>query len=319
MSVSRPFHPPRFRAAAIFTAALLPLLALAACSPSTSTTPSTIESLAPEGQGVEQTIDVDVDGTARSFELSVPPRTDDSPLPVIIALHQLGGSGGDFESFAGFSDRMASDGFLTIYPDGLATSDGTTVWNAGNCCNEIGAEKTDDIGFLSAILDQIPELGGDPSRVYLAGFSNGGMLSYRASCELADRISGLAVVSGAYNVAECPDTSPVPIIIVHGLLDDFIPYEGGISPDSVSEGLDPVVHPPVEETVQTWVERNQCTGTPAESTVGHATLLEYTDCADGASVSFYSVDGLYHEWPTDPEVLDVSEIIVDRFITGSAG
>src|SRR6202021_3599767 len=91
-------------------------------------------------------------------------------------------------------------------------------------------ENVDDIGFLRALLEKIErDYAVDPQRVYFTGISNGGMMSYRVACEVAEQGAAIAPVEGALNV-ECHPTAPVSVLIFHGTADRLVPFEGGSNP-----------------------------------------------------------------------------------------
>ena len=258
---------------------------------------------------------VDVDGTAREFLLRSPAHAGSDPLPVVVALHGLGGSAEEFETAVGMTDRIAQDGFIAVYPQGALLADGLTRgWNAGNCCNVIGEPEADDIDFLAAILKVLPQYGADGDRVFLAGFSNGGMLAYRAACELGDDIAGIAVVSGAFNVSDCPSTTTMPVIIVHGTSDDFIPYAGGDSPRSITDGLKPFTNPSVRDAVEVWIERNGCDGADLSSPSRVVERVSYSGCEAGSSVDFFTIDGGFHVWPLAEWDFDATGVILSEFV-----
>jgi polyhydroxybutyrate depolymerase len=268
-----------------------------------------------EQEAVSSSMTVDVDGVTRDFELRVPAHESSETLPVVMFLHGLGLTPQDMEGFTGATDRIEEDRFIAVYPAGLVGTDGETrSWNAGNCCNEIGVEKHDDIGFLTALIDEMPDYGGDPDSIFLAGFSNGGMLAYRAACDLGDEIAGIAVVAGAYNVSECSSTDPMPVVIVHGLLDPYIPYDGGESPPEITDGYDPYVHPSVVFAVDTWVERDDCDTDGETDAVGSAEAVHFTGCAPGTSVDLYSVPNTYHEWPGTDQGFETTDVILSTFL-----
>jgi poly(3-hydroxybutyrate) depolymerase len=59
----------------------------------------------------------------------------------------------------------------------------------------------DDVSFIRALIDKLEhDYPVDPKRVYIAGISNGAMMSYRLACELSDKIAAITPVEGAQNV-----------------------------------------------------------------------------------------------------------------------
>ena len=266
-------------------------------------------------EAVSSSMTVDVDGVTRDFELRVPAHDASESLPVVMFLHGLRNTPEEMEGWTGATDRIDEDRFIAVYPAGLVGSDGETrSWNAGRCCNEIGQEKHDDISFLTAIIGEMPEYGGDTDRIFLVGFSNGGMLAYRAACDIGDEIAGIAVVAGAYNVSDCSSTNTMPVVIVHGLLDPYIPYDGGESPPEITEGYEANPHPSVAFAVDTWVERDGCDADGATDTVGSAEAVHFTGCAAGSSVDLYSVPETYHEWPDSDQGFEATDVILSTFL-----
>ncbi|MFC0682115.1 alpha/beta hydrolase family esterase [Lysobacter korlensis] len=248
---------------------------------------------APAGPQSALTTEVQLehDGLERSFRVTVPADAGDKELPMLVALHGAGGSAVTLSYLTGFDLAVPDARFVLVEPNGTGPDSGTRTWNAGTCCGS-SVGTVDDVGFLAAILDRVAaDFPVDADRVYLAGFSNGGMLAYRAACELGERVAGIAVVAGTMNVEGCPAAAPVPVLAVHGDGDTVVPFAGGES----SYG-DPRVEPwynlPVEEAVGFWAERNGCPSEPEESTVGAARVIEW----DGCSVELWVVQGGRHTW-----------------------
>jgi hypothetical protein len=100
-----------------------------------------------------------------------------------------------------------------------------------------------DINFILAIIDEMYDRYGiDRNRVYLSGFSMGGMMTYYAATKIADKIAAFAPVSG-YPMGGTTNTNssrPIPIIHTHGTDDDVVPYSG------------------VAACMNAWVARNGC-------------------------------------------------------------
>ena len=122
-----------------------------------------------------QTDSIFYDGQKREYIIHIP---DDLPpaedVPVVIALHPLNNTASSFESYTKFSDKADQEGFIVVYPQGIGNS-----WNAGGCCDPAASQDVDDIGFIDALIDTlIEEQPVDAEKVFLTGFSNGGILSY---------------------------------------------------------------------------------------------------------------------------------------------
>lgn len=68
------------------------------------------------------------------------------------------------------SDR---EDVIVAYPIGIHASDrGERAWNAWFCCRDALYEKVDDVGFLSAIIDEL-DYRYDIDGTLITGMSNG--------------------------------------------------------------------------------------------------------------------------------------------------
>lgn len=104
--------------------------------------------------------------------------------------------------------------FIVVFPNGNNKS-----WDLGG---------NTDVEFMKAIIDTLAKKhGADRNRVYLSGFSMGGMFTYTAMNKMSDRIAAFAPTSG-YPMGGMTPSSPVPVPImhIHGTTDDVVGYSG---------------------------------------------------------------------------------------------
>jgi polyhydroxybutyrate depolymerase len=92
----------------------------------------------------------------------------------------------------GFDQLSDKKGFIVVYLDGIEKH-----WNDGRNEAETGyethEENTDDVGFISALIDDlIKRYDPDPKRVYVTGMSNGAIMYYRLGYELSGKIVNCA-------------------------------------------------------------------------------------------------------------------------------
>ena len=89
----------------------------------------------------------------------------------------------------------------------------------------------DDVGFLWALIeDLVTRYPIDAERIFVTGISNGGHMSFRLACELAEQIVAFAPVTASMPVDiadECNPAAPVSLAIFNGTADPLVPYEGG--------------------------------------------------------------------------------------------
>ena len=75
------------------------------------------------------------------------------------------------------------------------------AWNAGTCCRH---DSANDVGYLVDLVHYVSTLTPvDLHRVYIWGFSNGGMMAWRAVCQTRNVFAGAGVMAGALLV-KCP-------------------------------------------------------------------------------------------------------------------
>ncbi len=138
----------------------------------------------------------------------------------VVVLHGLSLTAKHTEKQTGLTRVGVRHGFDVVYPSGIRGS-----WNADWCCGWARDEDVDDVGYLAELIRQIRARG--IRQVYLAGFSNGGMMAYRYACALgpAGGVDGVLTVGGTYESSQtCYYTGHV--VHVHGLLDRTVPYDG---------------------------------------------------------------------------------------------
>lgn len=185
---------------------------------------------------------------SRRYGVHVPRRVVRQPA-LVVALHGGGlGSPEQHERMTGWSalaDKERS--FVVAYPEGLRKT-----WNAGNgALGWAGRSNIDDAGFLSSVLlDAAARYAIDPRRVYLSGFSNGSMLAHWYATWAPGFVAAIGAVSGGLSAIprEGIAGKPAAVRIVHGYLDDHVPFEGGEG----SAALDPYDHVPIQRTESWW-------------------------------------------------------------------
>jgi poly(3-hydroxybutyrate) depolymerase len=160
---------------------------------------------------------------ARSYYVFVPPHPQ-RPVPLFLVLHSLNTSAGRIASDSRFTSYAAAHHFAVAYGVGLMRA-----WNAGGCCNDSHA---DDMTYLINIVADVGrQIDLDRARVYVVGFSNGGMMAFRAACERPDIFAAAGVMSGIL-VTPCRPQSGVRERVLHvlqlqGAMDTTLPASGG--------------------------------------------------------------------------------------------
>lgn len=224
-------------------------------------------------------------GATRTYRLHVgrayaPTR----PAGLVLSFHGYTSDAAQQELYTGMDALADARGWLVAYPQGTANS-----WNGGQCCGEATRTGVDDVAFVRALIARVSaEFCVDDARVYATGMSNGGFLSHRLACELADRIAAIAPVAGVLGIPACSPSRAVPVLHFHGTLDALVPYNGG--------GV--LAFTSVADTMRGWATRNGCSGAPAEFLRrGIVRCERWSGCRDDASVELCTVEGGGHTWP----------------------
>ena len=211
-----------------------------------------------------------------------------TPLPLVFVLHGATESNYGVEELSRMSAKADAEHFVAVYPAGTGR---VVSWNAGWCCGTAMKGNVDDIGFLRALLEKIErDYTIDSKRVYFTGISNGGMMSYRVACEMAEQVAAIAPVEGALNV-ECHPTEPVAVLIFHGTADRLVPFDGG-TPE-FQEGRDNSV----AAAVNFWVKRDGCAVFPTREVTPEVHIDKFSSCQQGTAVELYAIQGGHHMWP----------------------
>ena len=164
----------------------------------------------------------------RTYYLNVPSKyTLGSATPLVLALHSRTMNAKTIINDSQILSWAESMNFIVAGLDG-AIYEGASSWNAGNCCTNATTYGENDLLFASTVIDFVSsKYSVDKSRIWAIGHSNGGMMAYRLACDLSDKITAIAVVTGAQMDPTCNPTRPVSVIHLHGNLDPTVPFYGG--------------------------------------------------------------------------------------------
>lgn len=250
-----------------------------------------------------QPVTLTVDAKPRTALVHTPPQAAAGRrLPLVIALHGVGGSGPRMEGYSGLSVVADRLGFIVAYP----TSHGT-FWNS-----TASPRLTNDVQFIRGLIAYLRQsMCIDAARIYVAGVSNGGGMAALAGCQLSAQISGFASVAGSYDrQPPCRPNRPESVLEIHGTADQVVPY--------YRHGA----HVGVPQFVAGWVRRDRCRGRAAEShPATRTTMFRWDNCAGVARVEHIRITGGRHAWPgaTPPDSGPPSTIcaacVVGNFFT----
>ncbi|MDA0940928.1 MAG: alpha/beta hydrolase-fold protein [Bacteroidetes bacterium] len=262
---------------------------------------------------------IDGETITREYIIHVPSGYQEGDnLPLVIVYHGFGGCAYYMaDETGGLNDLADEENFFVAYPQAAyrpAKED--TYWEPGFNGGE--SIYLDDIFFSEQLIEHIDEeFSLDLSRLYAAGYSNGGMLTYSLACLRGDLFEGVCIMSGALldEMDSCDPTQPVPMIIFHGTGDFVLPYNGD------------QYYASVPDVVSLWVDHFQIPTSTLSSTElngGNVVHDSYYGGTNNTCLSLYTVIEEYgmpgdHVWfGQDMDGVSPNRIIWD-FFSGVCG
>jgi polyhydroxybutyrate depolymerase len=243
-----------------------------------------------------------VNGLSRTFHVFVPDKLDRTrQFPLVIALHGGATNGEIMERFSGLSETAAKHSFIVAYPNGTGRLRAVRTWNSGRCCGYAQKHNINDVAFIEHLIKfMIEQYHIDPSRVFVTGMSNGGMMAYRVAAEIPERVAAVAAIAGTLDVDASSIRAPVPVVHFHGTDDQYCPYEGGRGARSLVR----VGHNSVKHTIDAWVRANHADPEPIVEEIPDRSddgtrVVKYTykTKQDPQNVVLYKIIGGGHSWP----------------------
>ena len=217
---------------------------------------------------------------------------------LVIVLHGSSGSAADMEATTQFDSLAEASRYVVVYAEGYSGGGGLfpSDWNAGDCCGASARENIDDLGYIAGIIQELKgNLSIDSTRVYAAGFSDGGRMAYYLGCRMGGTFAAIAVVSGSITDSACRPARPVPLLAIHGTSDTEIPYgtDSFTPPPSIVDSTSDL--PP---SVQFWTAANTCSSRVDTQQAPDVLKVAFKSCP-GGDVQFFRINAGQHAWPGD--------------------
>ena len=284
---------------AALLSALLACTALGGCISEGSDGDVSVDPIEPGLVGLDYVECMVHEELERCWNVLVPQTLDpEVEVPMVIDLHGNTLTMAEQRALSEFDEIAEDNGAIAVWPQGHGNS-----WNAGYCCSTAGEMGLNDTGLILEIMDRVAANHSvDEDRVYLTGWSNGCALSQKLANEHSDRFAAIACMSYYLLDDPAPQYSSIPIMEIHGLVDQIILY----SNDAIHlPNLEAQEHGAVQNLMQ-WAEMNGCQGTLPDSNSPSEfySVQSYTDCDNGTEVSLvtlYAADHNPYEETFDPD------------------
>ena len=177
-------------------------------------------------------VNISVNGTTRSYNIIVPKNLGEN-RPLLIFCHGYNQDANWMQNNEFKNDQVSMENvcdtakFICVFPNGI-----DRAWDTGG---------DRDINFIKAIIEKmVTQYKIDRNRIYMGGFSMGGMLTYNAINKMSDQIAAFVSCSGPAVVTPKSGLRPIPLLHIQGTADNW----GGVQP-----ALNP------------WIKHNGCSTT----------------------------------------------------------
>jgi polyhydroxybutyrate depolymerase len=151
------------------------------------------------GKTYKNAVDIRINGFRRTYLVHIPSGYKaETPLPLVVVIHGAFDTAEGMEKITRFSQLADREGFMVLYPNGMGLLGFLQHWNAGHCCGKAADDQVDDVGFVAAAIEDVcVRFKVDRDRIYMMGFSNGGMLTHRFAAERGDLLAAAAPMAAS--------------------------------------------------------------------------------------------------------------------------
>jgi poly(3-hydroxybutyrate) depolymerase len=231
---------------------------------------------------------ITVNGTSRSYNVYAPKNLGEN-RPLLIFCHGYNQDANWMQNSEFKNDNVSMEAvcdtakFVAVFPNGINKS-----WDTSG---------DRDINFIKAIIDKmVTQHKIDRNRVYLGGFSMGGMLTYHAMNKIPDLIAAFCPVSGypMGGATANTDVRAIPILHIHGTSDETCAFSGA------------------QPALNVWIKHNGCPTTAKVKTnyngFNGAKMHTWGPGNDGVEVRLLELPNKGHWICKEPQVYTGKEI-----------
>ncbi|HET6169698.1 MAG TPA: PHB depolymerase family esterase [Terracidiphilus sp.] len=251
-------------------------------------------------------------GLEREYIVSAP--APQRPRPTVLVLHGSLLNAQVTVQGMGFEPLVDRESLVAVYPNAVSGqwNDGrpmAAAWTGG---------RVDDVAFIRKLVGHLVATGvSDPTRVYVAGYSNGGMMGLRLICEAPELIAAVAGIGTTFPVElakTCKAPRPTPMLVMNGTEDPLVPYDGGqlgfgggrvLSTDATLSFLRKVNGCTEPAKLNRLPDINRNDGT-------NVVTSTWSNCSSAAPVVLYRIEGGGHRIPTRGAGVPFAEVLLGK-------
>ncbi len=255
-------------------------------------------------------------GIERHYLLRLPAGFEqDSCADVIFDFHGAGSTAEREFRYSGFAPLADREGIILVYPDANKMYPDqnhrlASYWDGAWEANL--RERDYDIDFILELVESVKNEYCTQD-LFATGMSAGGdMVSALACLQNTPFRSFAPVTYRYYNLEECRDAGPRPLLSFQGDADRIVPIEGF---------GEPWFDPPMAEVMRSWAVHNDCdTESLAQRINSDVVRYYWRNCE--AETEWYLMEGGGHVWPggtstsrdrEESQEISASELIWDFF------
>lgn len=248
-------------------------------------------------------------GHSRTMRIHVGSKAPKLGASALLVLHGDGSGAQQMERLTKFDELADDEGFIVVYPEAVGHH-----WNDGREAGSFPGPQAqiDDVGFLGQVMDLlIKDYGVEAGRMFVCGFSNGGMMAQRLAKE-SPKVSAVASVCGLMPRNWGPEfrmQRGMGVLLIDGSSDPSMPTAGGpvrfFSGRSRGEVLGGTA------SGERWVQALGCQVVETETALVNSDLSDncqpfrstFRNPTSGSCLVRIRVEGGGHGWPGSAQYL----------------
>ena len=249
--------------------------------------------------------------------------------PLVVDVHGVSSCAAALAGYSGWMKKADEECIVIVWPIGqpfflqggcwnvpgflmsseIESTEGSNneISTAPCCCldsNMLPETDSVDPQFIRDAIDQVvdsfaltPDLKIDTDRIYMAGHSNGCIMSLAMAALYSDTIAAVCCHAGALQTPFAEDYTPVPVWMIHGTDDQTIPYAGATL--LTFPGIGAVGFLSVDQAMSYLVDQNGCSeeedvDLKDETGVVIGKVSKRSNCKGNADVEIVTLNGGDH-------------------------